>query len=522
MMLESGYRNPDQIKLCYVIVLHLLFLSMSAESQYDFDFFVIGGGSGGLAAAKAAATLGAKTGLADFVKPSPAGTSYGLGGTCVNVGCIPKKLLHIAAHRLEVIKEASEFGLASSSSETEARANWEKLIQSVNMYIRKLNWNYKTELRDNQVTYYNAFAKFIDKHTLELTNKAGEVQRVSAKYILIACGGRPSLGGYPGAEENCISSDDIFWKKSAPGSTLVVGASYIALESAGFLNGLGFQTTVMVRSILLRGFDQDVAGMIGKSMERMGVKFEWGLTPSRFEKNPETGKVKVFVPGENGQGALFGEFDTVLMAVGRNGCAKQLNLEAAGVMYKQTNGKIYASNDDRTNVDNIFALGDVVDGRMELTPPAIMAGKLLAERLFAFATQQMDYNNIPTTVFTPVEYGCVGLSEDQAKATVPYATVYHRYFKPLEHNLLHDRPDDECYMKVITEPKEGRIVGMHYLGPNAGEVIQGFAAAIKAGVTKEHLDSTIGIHPTSAEWFVQGNLNTVKQEGAELTTGGGC
>lgn len=494
---------------------------MSLDSQYDFDFFVIGGGSGGLAAAKQAAGLGAKTGLADFVKPSPAGTSYGLGGTCVNVGCIPKKLLHIAAHRLEVMKEAGEYGLSSGDSEATASANWANLIQSVNMYIRKLNWNYKTELRDKRVMYHNAFATFVDAHTLELTSKNGEKQRVTSKFILIACGGRPSLGGYPGAEENCISSDDIFWKKEAPGKTLVVGASYIALESAGFLNGLGFDTTVMVRSILLRGFDQDIASKIGQAMDRRGVKFEWGLTPSRFEKNETSGKVTVYVPSESGD-IVFGEFDTVLMAVGRNGCANLLNLEAAGVLYKRTSGKISATNDDKTNIDNIFAIGDVVDGRMELTPPAIMAGKMLAERLFAYTSQQMDYTNIPTTVFTPVEYGCVGLSEEKAKETVPYHTVYHRYFQPLEYAILHDRPEDECYMKVITEPKEGRVVGIHYLGPNAGEIIQGLAVAIKAGVTKDHLDSTIGIHPTSAEWFVQGNLDTVKQEGVELTSGGGC
>lgn len=522
MRRPSAYRIISATLYLFHVISPTLPAKMSTESQYDFDFFVIGGGSGGLAAAKAAANLGAKTGLADFVKPSPAGTSYGLGGTCVNVGCIPKKLLHIAAHRLDVMKEASEYGLFAGESETTASANWQKLLQSVNMYIRKLNWGYKTELRDNKVTFFNSFATFVDQHTLNLTKKDGSTEQITAKYILIACGGRPSLGGYPGAEENCISSDDIFWRQTPPGKTLVVGASYIALESAGFLNGLGFDTTVMVRSILLRGFDEDISNKIGKAMERMGVKFEWGLTPSRFEKNSENGKVKVFVPSQEGGEVLYGEFDTVLMAVGRNGCANLLNLEAAGVLYKKTNGKIYASNDDKTNVENIFALGDVVDGRMELTPPAIMAGKLMAERLFAYTSQQMDYTNVATTVFTPVEYGCVGLSEEQAKATVPYHTVYHRFFQPLDYALLHGRPEDECYMKVITEPKEGRVVGFHYFGPNAGEVIQGLAVAMKAGVTKDHLDATIGIHPTSAEWFVQGNMNTVKEEGVELTTGGGC
>ena len=492
-----------------------------SEPEYDFDLFVIGGGSGGLAAAKAASNLGARVALADYVQPSPAGTTYGLGGTCVNVGCIPKKLLHIAAHRAEIMREANEYGFPGVTAE-HIGVNWAQLIKSINMYIRKLNWNYKTDLRANSIKFYNAFATFADAHTLTLTKKDGEVDKVTAKYILIACGGRPSLGGYPGSEECCISSDDIFWRQTPPGKTLVVGASYIALECAGFLAGLGVDTTVMVRSILLRGFDQDIAEMIGKSIERRGVKFERGLVPSRFEKNHESGKVKVFINVE-GREALHGEFDTVLMAVGTNLSALWILIASVGVMYKQTNGKIFAGNDDKTNIDNIYAIGDVVDGRMELTPPAIFAGKLLAERLFAGTHQQMDYANIATTVFTPVEYGCVGLSEDQAKETVPYHTVFHKYFQPLDDALLHDRPDDECYIKVITEPKIGKVVGIHYLGPNAGEVIQGLAVAMRAGCTKDDMDYTIGIHPTNAEQFVGLSLTTVKEEGVALTAqGGGC
>ncbi len=227
----------------------LFFLALMSEaSEYDFDLFVIGGGSGGLACAKQAGMLGAKVGLADFVTPSPHGTAYGLGGTCVNVGCIPKKLLHIAAHRAETLRESHEYGFVGPAKE-QVESDWGKLIESINMYIRKLNWNYKVELTNSNVKYFNSFATFVDKHTLELKKKSGVTERIRAKYILVATGGRPSLGGYPGAEENCISSDDIFWQKKAPGRTLVVGASYIALECAGFLAGLGYETTVMVRSI---------------------------------------------------------------------------------------------------------------------------------------------------------------------------------------------------------------------------------------------------------------------------------
>jgi thioredoxin reductase (NADPH) len=494
-----------------------------ADTEYEFDFFVIGGGSGGLAAAKAASSLGAKVGLADFVQPSPAGTSYGLGGTCVNVGCIPKKLLHIAAQRAEILREAHQYGFAGPAHD-QVEVNWNQLVQSINLYIRKLNWNYKSDLRTNKVTFFNSFATFADPHTLNLTAKNGDVTKVTAKYILIACGGRPSLGGYPGAEECCISSDDIFWRKTAPGKTLVVGASYIALECAGFLTGLGIDTTVMVRSILLRGFDTDIAEKIGSAMERRGVKFERGLVPSRFERDPSTSKVKVFIPSSGGDAdTLFGEFDTVLMAVGRKGYANKLNLEAAGVVYNSATGKIIAGNDDKTNIDNIFAIGDVVEGRMELTPPAIFAGKLLADRLFCFSTTTLDYSNIATTVFTPVEYGCVGLSEEQATELIPFCTVYHKFIQPLDDALLENRPDNECYIKLITEPREGKVVGVHYLGPHAGEVIQGLAVAMKAGCTKEHLDNTIGIHPTNAEQFVGMSLTTVKEVGVELSAeGGGC
>lgn len=488
------------------------------DSVFDFDFFVIGGGSGGLAASKAAAALGARVGLADFVEPSPAGTTWGLGGTCVNVGCIPKKLLHIAAQRGEVLREGEDFGFAKGES---APVDWSKLVQSINLYIRKLNWTYKTDLRSSMVKYHNAFATFVDAHTLTLTSKSGAVETVTAKTILIACGGRPSLGNYPGSEECCISSDDVFWKQTPPGKTLVVGASYIALECAGFLVGLGVDTTVMVRSILLRGFDQDLAGMIGKSMERRGVKFAKDIVPSRFERATDGKKVNVFTR-DGGEESLFGQFDTVLMAVGRNGCANRLNLDKVGVMLKRTTGKIFVDKSDCTNIGNIFAIGDVVEGRLELTPPAIVAGKLLAGRLFGGdSAALMDYSTIATTVFTPVEYACVGVSEDDCvKEGRRNVVIYHKHFKPLDWELIPYAPADECYIKLITED-DGKVIGVHFLGPHAGEVIQGMAVAMKAGCTKAQLDATIGIHPTNAEQLV--GMSVVKEKGVALeAAGGGC
>lgn len=481
-------------------------------AEYDYDLFVIGGGSGGLAAAKQAADLDAKVAVADFVKPSPQGTTWGLGGTCVNVGCIPKKLMHISSLYRETQNDAHGMGWETKSSHS-----WEEMVSRVNNYIKSLNWGSKTELRTKKVTYYNSFATFVDPHTVQLDNGKGKIEKVTAKYFLIACGGRPAYGDYPGAKECCISSDDIFWQKKAPGKTLVIGASYIALECAGFLAGFGFDTTVMVRSILLRGFDQDIAEMIGSYMERHGVKFARGMVPAKFEKTDD-GRVRVFT--ESGE---YGVFDTVLLAIGRTGCGPQLNLEAAGLSFLEKNGKVVCNEGDQTSVPHIYAVGDVVEGKPELTPVAIQAGRLLMRRLFGGSTKLMDYSDVATTVFTPIEYGALGYTEEDAKKRLgeEKVKVYHCSAMPLEWNLNHERKDDMGYMKVIVDTSQSeKVVGVHILGPNAGEVIQGLSVAIKAGFTKEHLDDCVGIHPTFAESYT--TMTEVKVEGSELPTKGGC
>mmetsp|Transcript_117800 Transcript_117800/g.345083 ORF Transcript_117800/g.345083 Transcript_117800/m.345083 type:complete len:484 (-) Transcript_117800:70-1521(-) len=482
-----------------------------AEPTYDYDYFVIGGGSGGLASAKAAADLGAKVAVADFVRPSPAGTTWGLGGTCVNVGCIPKKLMHISALYRETQADAHGIGW-----ETKASHSWEEMVTKVDNYIKSLNWGAKTELRTKTIKYYNAFASFVDPHTVELEDKNGKKDQTTFKYCLVACGGRPSYGEYPGSRECCISSDDIFWQKKAPGKTLVIGAAYIALECAGFLAGLGFDVSVMVRSILLRGFDQQCADMIGSYMEKHGIKFIRGTVPSKFEKT-ESGQVRVFVKDE-----VFGVYDTVLMAVGRTGCAGWLNCQAAGLEVKESNGKLIAT-DEQTSVPHIYAVGDVIDGKPELTPVAIQAGRLLARRLFGGSTKLMDYTDVATAVFTPLEYGTVGYSEEDAQKKLgkERVKVYHSTAIPLEWNLNHERSEDQGFMKVVVDMAENeKVIGVHILGPNAGEVIQGLAVAVKAGCTKGHLDDCVGIHPTFAEGYT--TMDQVKTEDAGLPTKGGC
>jgi len=408
--------------------------------------------------------------------------------------------------------------MAPMGWESKTSHSWKDMVKHVNDHIKGINWGAKKELREKNIKYYNSFATFAGPNTLDLTDKNGKKEQVTAKYILIACGGRPNLGGYPGAEECCISSDDVFWKKDNPGKTLVVGASYIALETAGFIAGFGFDTTIMVRSILLRGFDQEIATRIGDYMKTKGCKFVRETVPSKFEKTAD-GKVKVFVDDKE-----YDTYDTVFVAIGRTGCAGWLNLEAVGIPYNK-NGKVVVDKNEATNVPNIYAIGDVIEGMPELTPVAIQAGRLLAARLFASKTRLMDYSDIATTVFTPLEYGVIGYSEEDAikEIGLDNLVIYHTLAKPLEWALSEERANDYGFFKVICDKTKGeKVVGMHILGPNAGEVTQGMAVAIKAGCTKEHLDECVGIHPTFAEGFTTLYESTVKKNGEAVAAPGSC
>eukprot|EP00923_Selenidium_pygospionis_P059991 GHVN01105611.1.p1 GENE.GHVN01105611.1~~GHVN01105611.1.p1 ORF type:complete len:462 (-),score=115.01 GHVN01105611.1:193-1425(-) len=404
-------------------------------TSFDYDLVVIGGGSGGLACGKEAAQLGATVCLFDYVKPSPQGTKWGLGGTCVNVGCVPKKLMHYAAEMGLVMRhEAQVFGWMTEGSRGEATGmvvhEWDLLVQTVQRHIKSLNFSQTVSLRSNKVKYINALASFKDAHTLEYTLK-DKVETMTAKFILIAVGGRPSQPSIsPGVPvpggHLAITSDDIFALQCRPGKTLVVGASYIALECAGMLSELGYEVSVAVRSILLRGFDRQCAEKVGAVMRESGVRFIGPCVPIKLDRC-ESGKIKVNFEDRDGPPFLgdgipvephneIEEFDTVLYAVGRTPDTEGLNLQNAGVEVLRT-GKIQiqdGSERERTSVPHIYAVGDVLDGVPELTPSAIKAGQMLAKRLFMGAKQQMDYINIATTVFTPAEYGCVGMSEEQA------------------------------------------------------------------------------------------------------------
>jgi len=500
---------------------------MAGEAVH-YDLLVIGGGSGGLACSKAAAKLGKKVAVCDFVKPSPAGTAWGLGGTCVNVGCIPKKLMHQAALLGEGMKDATSYGWEVPA---EPKHSWETMVGAVTMHVKSLNFGYRAELMSNAVKYYNAYATFVDEKTIKAVDKKGKETIITADKFVVAVGGRPRYPDIPGAKEHCITSDDVFSMKTPPGKTLVVGASYVALECAGFIHGVGFDTTVMMRSIPLRGFDQQMAMQIKDYMQEHGVKFTEGAVPASVEKL-ESGKKKVTWTLKDGSSASD-EYDTVLLAIGRDALTGEMGLDKAGVTVNP-NGKISTAA-EQTNVPHIYAIGDVIDGatldppsaETELTPVAIQAGKLLADRLYNGGTATMDYAKVATTVYTPLEYGACGLPEEVAEAKYGKRAVdgksgievFHAYFKPLEWTVPH-RGDNACYAKLVCDLADDcRVVGLHICGPNAGEITQGFAVAIKMGAKKSDFDATVGIHPTTAEEFTTLATTKASGESAEKT---GC
>eukprot|EP00795_Rhopilema_esculentum_P002202 gene2202-17798_t len=344
-----------------------------------------------------------------------------------------------------------------------------------------------------------------------MVDKKGKEQIATANKIVIATGERPRYPDVKCAKDYGITSDDVFSLPYCPGKTLVVGASYVALECAGFLKGIGLDVSVMVRSILLRGFDQDMANKVGNYMEKHGVKFLRQFLPTNIEKledgTPPRYKV-TYKHIETGE-VRSEEFNTILIGIGRDPCTSGIGLEKVGVKLT-SKGRVFVDDFEQTNIPNIHAIGDILEGKLQLTPVAIQAGRLLARRLFGGGTEKTDYINVPTTVFTPLEYGCCGFSEEDAisKFGEDNIEVYHTNFFPLEFTVA-ERDNNDCYAKIICNKADEasidfskfseRVVGFHVLGPNAGEVTQGFAIGLKLGAKKKDFNNLIGIHPTNAE-----------------------
>ena len=484
------------------------------DHGFDYDVVVIGGGSGGLACSKEMAKLGAKVAVLDYVKPSPQGTKWGLGGTCVNVGCIPKKLMHTAAILGEAMRDdAAAFGWASP----DVTHNWAAMRERVQNHIKSLNFQYRVALREAGISYLNKLGEFAGPNTLKVTDKKGKVTQITAARFVVAVGGRPNRLDIPGGE-HAIDSDDIFSLEKAPGRVLCIGAGYIALECGGFVNGLGSSTTAMVRSILLRGFDRECVDKIQTHLVAHGVKLQIGVTPTKIEKNGDV----LTVHGSDGS---VNEYDTVLVATGRKADTTGLGLDNVPGAAKDVaqNGKLKAVDEQLPHAPHVYAIGDVLDGRPELTPVAIEAGLRLARRLFGAGNERMDYENVATTVFTPLEYGAIGLSEDEATASLGAENVecYISEFTPLEHALSDARSarGDAAFAKLVCDKTQDlKVIGFHYLGPNAGEITQGFSVAMRKGATYGDFLGTVGIHPTVAEEFT--TLTVTKASGVSAAKGG--
>ena len=442
---------------------------------YDFDLFVIGAGSGGVRAARFAAGYGARVAVAE---------SRYLGGTCVNVGCVPKKLLVYGAHFAEDFEQAQGFGWSPG----EATFDWPTLIANKNREIARLNGIYRDLLLGSGVTLLEGHARLLDEHSVELAGK-----RYSAKHILVATGGWPHIPEIPG-HEHAIGSNEAFFLEQLPRRVLVVGGGYIAVEFASIFHGLGAQTSLLYRrELFLRGFDGAVREHLRDELSKRGLDLQFNSDIERIDKQPDGSLLATLKDGR------VLETDCVFYATGRRPMLDNLGLENTAVELDER-GYIKVDEHYQTSVPSILALGDVI-GRVQLTPVALAEGMAVARRLFKPEEyRQVDYRTIPTAVFSLPNIGTVGLSEEQARAEGYRVEVYESRFRPMKLTLTECQ--ERTLMKLVVDADSDRVLGCHMVGPDAGEIVQGLAVALKAGATKQTFDETIGVHPTAAEEFV--------------------
>jgi glutathione reductase (NADPH) len=440
--------------------------------HYDFDLFTLGAGSGGVRASRFAAGFGARVAVAE---------ERDLGGTCVNVGCIPKKLFAYAAHFREDFEDAHGYGWGSASP----TFAWNTLVANKDAEIARLNAVYERLLIAAGVKILRGRAILVDPHTVEI---GGE--RYRARHLLIATGGWPVVPPIPGAQ-HAITSNEAFHLPELPRRVIVVGGGYIAVEFASIFNGLGVDTTLVYRGErLLREFDQDLGPFLAQQMANKGVRLVFRKNIVRIDR-----RAALHCALDDGESI---ESDAVMFATGREANTRGLGLEQVGVKLAD-NGAVIVDDNFQSSVPSIHAIGDCVD-RMQLTPVALAEGMAVADRLFNTGSRFVSYEHVPTAIFSHPNVGTVGLSEAQARAKHEHIAIYRSQFTALKHTLT--KRNEKTLIKLVVDKTSERVLGVHMVGPEAGEIIQGFAVALKCGATKRQFDATIGIHPTLAEEFV--------------------
>lgn len=445
-------------------------------TKYDFDLFVIGGGSGGVRAARIAAGHGAKVGIAE---------EFRLGGTCVIRGCVPKKLLVYASRFADDFEDAAGFGWSVG----ETRFDWAQLIENKDREIARLESIYRSNLEKVGATIFDERADVVDPHTVRLVR---ENRIVTARVILVATGAAPYIDTRVVGCENVITSNDAFHLPELPRRILIAGGGYIAVEFAGIFAGLGAETTLVYRGEkLLRGFDEDLRDGLMKEYDRRGIRVLTNSTFWRIDRKDDC------LVGNLSDGTAI-EADQIMLAIGRIPNSDGLGLKRVGVELGET-GAIKVNADNRTNVPSIYAIGDVTD-RVNLTPVAIREGHAFADTVFGDKPWRVDYDNIPTAVFSTPEIGTVGLSEQDAIAAGYKLDIYKSQFRPMKHTL--SGREERTIMKLVVDQATQKVLGVHMLGPDAGEIAQMAAIALRLGATKADFDSTMALHPSAAEELV--------------------
>ena len=440
---------------------------------YDYDLFVIGGGSGGVRGARMASATGAKVAIAE---------SYRYGGTCVIRGCVPKKLLSYASHFHEDFEDAAGFGWNVPAPSFD----WATLIANKDREIDRLEGVYQKLLSGAGVDAHHGHARLLDAHTVEVGDES-----YTAETILIATGGAPTFPMEPGWEHG-ISSNEAFHLEELPGRVVIAGGGFIAVEFAGIFNGLGSEVTQIYRGPqILRGFDDDVRNTLAGEIVKKGINLIVETTIDRIEKRESDLLLHL------SDGSTL-ETDLVMAATGRSPNVHNLGLEEVGVALAK-NGAIKVDEFSKTSVDNIYAVGDVTD-RINLTPVAIQEAMAFVDTVFRDSPRAMDHADVPSAVFSHPPVGTVGLTELQARERHGALDIYRSTFRPMKHTL--SGRDEKTMMKLIVAQDSQRVVGVHMVGLDAPEIVQGMAVAIKAGATKQCFDATVGIHPTAAEEFV--------------------